>query len=122
VPVTNVDVGRIVKICQTGGRRVRYGVLGAAISTRVGHPNARPQDFAQATVTMLNTFFGSKCASASWVVDETGFTADYGQPPNELFDPDWSREAPVFDDVQNFLAWLDRASPDWDDQLQSTYP
>jgi hypothetical protein len=120
--VTNVDVGPVVQICQQHHHRVRYGVLGAAIITRVGHPNARPQDYAQATVTMLNTFFSGMCASASWVVDETGFPTGYGMPPNPNFDPNWSTTTPLLGTVAGFLAWLDTTAPGWDANLQSTYP
>ena len=122
MPVTNLDVGPVVQICQRNRHRVRYGVLGAAISTRVGHPNARPQDYANATVAMINTFFGGRCASASWAVDELGYPTGYGMPPSLNYDPYWSNTTPLSDTVTEFLAWLDATAPGWDANLQSTYP
>jgi hypothetical protein len=122
MPVTNDDVGPVVQICQQHRHRVRYGVLGAAISTRVGNPNAVPQNYAQATVTMINTFFGGMCPSASWVVDDTGRPTGYGAPPNASFDPSWSAVTPLHDAVADFLAWLDAVAPGWDVNLQSSYP
>lgn len=122
MPVTNLDIGPVVQICQQHRERVRYGVLGAAIATRAGHPSARPQDYANATVTMLNTFFGGRCPAASWVVDDSGYPTGYGTPPNELFDRAWSTTAPLHDNVAAFLSWLDRAAPGWDANLESTYP
>ena len=121
MPVSSEDVGHVARICQQHRRRVRYGALGAAISTRAGNPKALPQNHAQATVTMLNKSLGGKCPAGSWVVDETGYPAGYGTPPNDLFDPNWSDGAPVLDDVQTLLSWLDREAPGWDAQLQSTY-
>lgn len=122
MPVNNGDVGFVVQICRQHQQRVRYGVLGAAISCRAGNPNALPQNYAQATVTMINTFFGGVCPTASWVVDETGFPSGYGDPPNVSFDPNWHINTPLHESVQEFLAWLDATVPQWDANLQSNYP
>ena len=122
MPVTNADVGPVVQLCQQHRQRVRYGVLGAAISTRAGNPNAQPQNYAQAAVTMINTFFGGICPAASWVVEETGLPTGYGAPPNANFDPNWSAATPLHNTVAGFLAWLDATAPGWDANLQSTYP
>jgi hypothetical protein len=122
MPVHNADVGHVVQLCQQHHQRVRYGVLGASISTRVGNANALPQNYAQATVTMLNTFFGGMCAPASWVVEETGFPTGYGAPPNANYDVNWSATTPLHNTVVGFLAWLDATVPGWDANLQSTYP
>jgi hypothetical protein len=120
--VTNDDVGPVVQICQQHRHRVRYGVLGAAISTRVGNPKALPKNYEQATVAMINAFFGGMCATASWVVDETGFPTGYGAPPNVNFDPNWSTATPLHNTVSDFLVWLDATAPGWDANLQSSYP
>ena len=122
MPVKSADVGPVVLICQRCRERVRYGVLGAAISTRVGNPNALPRYYGQATVTMINAFFGGVYPAASWVVDKTGLPVGYGEPPNPNFDPNWHAATPVHNAVQEFLAWLDGTVPGWDDKLQSTYP
>jgi hypothetical protein len=122
MPVTNADIGPVVQICMQHRQRVRYGVLGAAISNRVGNPNAEPQNYARATVTMINAFFGGPGPAASWVVDETGFPTGYGGPPNHNYDPNWHSETPLHDVVDGFLAWLDATAPGWDAGLQSTYP
>jgi hypothetical protein len=122
MPLSNVDIGPIVRICQQHRRRVRYGVLGAAVSTRVGNLGAQPQRYASATATMLNAFFGGRCATASWVVGESGYPTGYGIPPNPVYDPRWSTAAPRHDDVRGFLDWLDTAATGWDKTLQSTCP
>ena len=122
MPVRNADIGRIIKICQRHRQRVRYGVLGAAPSTRAGNPNALPQNYAQATVTMINASFGGMAQPASWVVDETGFPTGYGAPPNANFDPGWPGATQPYDNVTDFLAWLDDMEPGWDENLESTYP
>ncbi|MBP3956094.1 hypothetical protein J8F10_12455 [Gemmata sp. G18] len=122
MPVNNADVGPVVQLCQQHHQRVRYGVLGAAISTRVGNPNAQPQNYAQATVAMINAFFGGIGPAASWVVEETGFPTGYGAPPNANFDPHWSTMTPLHNTVAGFLVWLDSTAPGWDANLQSTYP
>lgn len=122
MPVKNVDVGTVVQVCQRHRHRVRYGVLGAAISARAGNPRARSQNYANATVTMLNKFFGGRCPSGSWVVDERGYPTGYGTPLNEKFDPNWTASTPLHEGVAEFLAWLDATAPGWDSKLQSTYP
>lgn len=122
MPVHNADVGAIVQICQQHHQRVRYGVLGAAISERVGNPNALPQNYAQATVTMIYAFFGGVTPAASWVVDNTGVPTGYGTHPNSNFDPNWHLATPLHDTVTGFLAWLDKTVPGWDGNLQSAYP
>ena len=122
MPVTNLDVGPVVQICQQYRHRVRYGVLGAAISTRVGNPNAIPHNYANATVAMINAFFGGTCASASWVVGEEGYPVGYGMPPSQDYDPNWSDTTPLAGTVTGFLSWLDATAPGWDANLQSTYP
>lgn len=122
MPLKNVDVGAVVQICQQHRHRVRYGVLGAAISARVGNPAADPQNYANATVTMLNAFFGGRCPAGSWVVDESGYPVGYGIPPNELYHPNWNNSTPLHDDVDGFLNWLDATVPYWDENLASTYP
>jgi hypothetical protein len=101
---------------------VRYGVLGAAVSARVGNPKARPQRYASATATMLNAFFGGRCPSASWVVGESGYPTGYGVPLNPTYDPNWSTATPQHDEVQGFLDWLDAAATGWDKNPRSTYP
>jgi hypothetical protein len=122
MPVSNLDVGNVVNILATHHHRVRYGVLGAAISNRAGNLTALPEHYAQATVTMLNAFFGGRCPAASWVVDETGFPTGYGAPPNPSYDTAWNANTPLHDDVQAFLAWLDATAPGWDAHLHSTFP
>lgn len=122
MPLSNADVGHVVTILALNHQRVRYGVLGAALSRRVGNPNARPGSYGNATVTMLNTFFGGMCPAASWVVNDSGFPEGYGDPPNALYDPAWSPNAPLHDDVDELLQWLDTNSHGWDANLQSTYP
>lgn len=122
MPVSNVDVGHVVGILAAHRRRARYGVLGAALSRRVGNPNARPGNYGNATVTMLNTFFGGMCPAASWVVNDSGYPEGYGNPLNHLYDPAWSLSTPLHDDMDELLQWLDANSPGWDVNLQSTYP
>jgi hypothetical protein len=122
MPVTNADVGPVVQLCQQHHHRVRYGVLGAAISTRVGNPNALCNEYANATVTMINKFFGGRCPTAAWVVNDTGFPKGYGTPPNANFDSNWAETTPQHDTIAGFLAWLDATAPGWDANLQSTYP
>lgn len=124
------DVGAICAIlAQPNNRvRVRYGVLGAALRTRVGHPNAFPGHNAQATVTLLKTHFGhpgdpsGRCPVASWVVGENGYPSGYGLPPNASYDPAWTDNSPLYQGVAVFLEWLDTHAPGWDAHLQSTYP
>lgn len=120
--LTNEDLGPIVMICQNHQNRVRYGVLGAAISSRVGNPNAVPQNYANATVAMLNAFFGGMGPAASWVVGDDGYPTGYGAPPNANFDPNWHDATPLHEEVGEFLDWLDEVAPGWDETLQSTYP
>ena len=122
MPLTNVDIGHVAAICQQHRCRVRYGVLGAAISTRVGNPNALPQNYARATVTMLNTFFGGRGPTASWVVGDDGRPTGYRNPPNPLYDTNWTAATPIHDRVDRFLAWLDTMAAGWDNDLRSTYP
>lgn len=120
--VSNFDLGTVVNILAQSRHRVRYGVLGAAIATRVGHPAALPGNYGNATVTMLNSFFGGRCPAASWVVSEDGFPEGYGNPPGPLYDADWNVNTPLHDDVQEFLDWLDANAHGWDANLQSKYP
>lgn len=122
MPVSNVDIGHVVRILAGHRRRVRYGVLGAALSTRAGNPDARPGNYGNATVTMLNAAFGGMCPVASWVVNDSGFPEGYGDPQNPLYDPAWSTATPLHDDVGQLLAWLDANALGWDAKLRSTYP
>lgn len=122
MPVSKADIGPVVRICQQHRQRVRYGVLAAAISERAGNPNAQPNNYAMAAVTMINAFFGGICPAASWVVEETGFPTGYGAPPNANFDPHWSVTTPLHNTIAGFLAWLDSTAPGWDNDLQSTFP
>ncbi|MBL8873777.1 MAG: hypothetical protein JNK90_28635 [Planctomycetaceae bacterium] len=122
MPLNSSDVGAIVLICQQHQQRVRYGVLGAALSARVGNPDPRTQDYAQATVAMINKFFGGTGPAASWVVDETGFPKGYGVPPNPNYDVNWQVNAPLHESIAEFLQWLDTTASGWDNHLISTYP
>ena len=125
MPVCYKDVKRVVGICERNRHRVRYGVLSAAISTRVGNPSATSHDYANATVVMLNTAFeeyGGKCPSASWVVAKDGCPTGYGTPPNPLYHPWWTETTPICHDVGEFLAWLDATERGWDANLCSSYP
>jgi hypothetical protein len=116
------DVGQVVLICQRHQQRVRYGVLGAAIIGRAGHPNPLTQNYARATATAINRFFGGPCPAASWVVNATGFPEGYGNFPNPNYDTNWNERTPLYQGVQDFQSWLDRAAPGWHINLQSTYP
>ncbi|MEY3227373.1 MAG: hypothetical protein RLZZ536_1992 [Planctomycetota bacterium] len=126
---TNRDVGPILYICQRKRVRVCYGVLGAAIMQRVGRNDAKPGDYAQATVTMIKAYFkhegpGGICPTASWAVDcETKCPIGYGDPgaQNPNFDPNWSQQTPLYSDVEEFLKWLDATAPGWHNELQSTW-
>ena len=121
--VVSADVGFIVEnFLVPFHHRVRYGVLGAAIATRVGHPAALPGKYANATVTMLNTHFGGRCQQASWVVNENGHPEGYGNQPGPLYDPNWNEHTPLHADVQEFLNWMDATRPEWDEGLLSTCP
>ncbi len=122
MPVSNADVRDVVEICQQHHHRVRYGVLGAAISTRAGNLDARPGNYGSATVSMLNAAFGGRGPAASWVVARNGLPTGYGPPPNPLYHPQWTETTPVHQEVQEFLDWLDTVSPGWDGGLQSTFP
>ena len=70
---------------------------------------------------MLNTYFGGRCAAASWVVNETGYSESYGAPPNDSFDPNWTDATPLHEEVSEFLVWLHTTAPGWDSNLE-TYP
>lgn len=122
MPVTHTDVAVVAGICQVHRHRVRYGVLAAAISTRAGNQNARPEAYASATVTMLNAALGGRGHVASWVVGANGHPTGYGTPPNELYDVNWAATTPIHNDVHEFLGWLDETVPEWDADLQSTFP
>jgi hypothetical protein len=124
--VTNVDVGPVVKICAEHCQRVRYGVLGAALNVRAGNPDARPGYLGNATASMVKAYFRGMYPPegqgplASWVVGENGQPSGYGDPLNPLYDPKWSIQTPLYcddEDVEKFLAWLDKASPGWDHSL-----
>src|SRR3982074_3801340 len=122
MPLSNMDVGLVVNIVAQHHQRVRYGVIGAAISTRVGNPAAVPGSWGPATVASLNGFFGGMCPPASWVVGENGFPTGYGEPPgppNPLYDLTWSVNTPLHETVQALLEWLDNNAPGWDGNLQS---
>lgn len=122
MPVRNADVEVVVQICQQHQHRVRYGVLGAALGTRAGNPNALPRNYASATVSMLNATFGGRGPAGSWVVAGNGLPTGYGPPPNPLYDLQWNEATPVHQDVEEFLDWLDAISPGWDGGLLSTFP
>ena len=113
MPVQNQDIGFVVQILANHCCRVSYGVLGAAVSRRVCNPEAVPASYGNATVTMLNAYFGGMAPQASWVVGENGYPTNYGQPPGPNYAPNWSTATPHYDNVDNFLAWLDDISPDW---------
>ncbi len=125
--VSNVDVGLVTRICYQNKHRVCFGVLGAALSERVRNPDARPGNFGMATGAMVRAFFGeTPMPVASWVVDVSGYPprdlyGDLPNPPNENYDRAWSTLTPLHEDVKEFLEWLDRVSPGWDTNLQSTY-
>jgi hypothetical protein len=119
MPVNHVDVGMVAEICQEHQNRVRYGVLGAAISSRVGNPAAAPRAYTQATVAMLNAFFEERCAAASWVVGENGYPTGYEALD---LDPNWNIATALHNNVAGFLEWLDHTQPGWDENLESTYP
>ncbi len=124
--VSNEDVGSVVLICARHRERVCFGVLGAALSKRVGNPDAQPRHFGMAAGAMVRAFFGEPTPVASWVVGVGGYpprdpTTGYGNPPNEKYDRAWSTLTPLHIDVEEFLEWLDSVSPGWDANLQSTY-
>ena len=123
--VSNVDVGLVTRICYQNKHRVCYGVLGAALSDRVGNPDAQPLNFGVATGGMVRACFGDPMPVASWVVAvKTGCPRGYGPPPpapNPNFDPTWSTGSPLHKKVKEFLEWLDKVEPGWDANLQSTY-
>ena len=129
--VSNVDVGLVTRICYQNKERVCYGVLGAALSERVGNPDAQPKNYGMATGKMVRACFGDPKPVASWVVDVNGYplprdpTIGYGEPPNppnEKYDRAWSTDTPLHEDVKEFLEWLDKVSPGWNANLQSDYP
>jgi hypothetical protein len=124
--VVNEDVGLVTRICYQNKHRVCFGVLGAALSERAGNPDAQPGNFGMAAGGMVKASFGEPTPVASWVVNVSGYpprnpTTGYGEPPNEKYDPAWSTLTPLHEDVKEFLEWLDRVSPGWDANLQSTY-
>jgi hypothetical protein len=124
------DVVPITRICAKNKNRVSYGVLGAAIMTRVGHPAPSPGSYGQATAGHVSANF-NPCPVASWVVRARGAHRGfppvglYGlppNPPNTRYDTAWTVNTPFHTSVQLFLDWLDRIAPGWDANLQSTYP
>ena len=119
MPLNKDDVGDVVSTCQEHRHRVRYGVLGAAISHRVGNLQAVPRSYGKVTGTLLNKRFGGRCPSACWVVGGDGNPTGYDTTTR---DPHWTATTPLHDDVPEFLAWLDATVPEWDRRLKSTYP
>jgi hypothetical protein len=123
MPLSCADVLLVANLCAQHHQRVRYGVLGAAIMIRAGRPAARAAGYGQATGRCMSTHFTAGTA-ASWVVGADGFPPleNFGHPPNPRYDPDWSVDAPLHDDVRQFLDWLDEVAPGWDENLASNFP
>lgn len=127
MPLSHEDIVGVVRICHANRCRVRYGVLGAAVIERAGNSAARPQQYAMATVSLLNKGFGGRCEEASWVVGSSGWPTDYPKLGDELPDPQafgagWSLLTRLFGDVPSFLHWLDATRPGWDSDLRSRFP
>jgi hypothetical protein len=119
MPVTTQDVGHVVTLLAGAHHRATYGVIGAAIITRVGHPGALPGNYGQSTGQSVNRFFNGKCGAASWAVAVNGFPTDYDAAQ---YDPAWNTNTPLHADVQTFLDWLDDTFPGWDGHLVSVHP
>jgi hypothetical protein len=120
MPLAQCDVCKVLRICQRARVRVRYGVLGAAVMRRVGNRNAEARGYGQATARIIDTHFGGQGPIASWAVGRDGRPTGYGIPPNPPYDPRWSENRILYEDVPTFLAWLDETDLGWDDDLGSS--
>ena len=71
---------------------------------------------------MVNTFFHGIGPPASWAVAMSGIPTGYGVHPNANYALAWNVTAPLRNNMQGFLDWLDVMAPGWDANLQSTFP
>ena len=63
---------------------------------------------------MLNAYFGGRAPTASWVVGKDGYPTGYEIPPGDSYDPNWNINQPLYENVNDFLNWLDEtAGKNW---------
>jgi len=109
----NKLIDRIVGLLVKHHVRVRYGVLGATAAIAAGNQQATPRQYGMATVAVLNSLYDGMCPRASWVVGPNGYPIGYGNWPNNNYDDNWNPQTPLYEDVQNFMAWLDSVDKHW---------